>query len=47
VSGQTPSAARLAVRESLKRALQRRNRSGVQTSGSMAVEAIVLVFGGK
>jgi hypothetical protein len=28
----------------LKRALQRRNKSEVQTSGSMAVEAIVRVF---
>jgi hypothetical protein len=36
--------ARLAARGSLKRALQRRN--GVQSSGSMADETIVLVFGG-
>ncbi len=32
--------------ESLKRALQRRHKNGVHTSGSMAVEAIVRVFAG-
>jgi hypothetical protein len=34
-----------AARESLKRALERNDKSGVQTSGSMARGAILLVFG--